>query len=38
MKMKFLAIALAIGTTGLTAGSQAFAAATIINPADTIAL
>ena len=38
MKMKFLAIALAIGTTGLTAGSQAFAAATIINPAGTIAL
>lgn len=38
MKMKFLAIALAIGTTGLTAGSQAFAAATIINPAGTVAL
>lgn len=38
MKMKFLAIALAIGTASLTAGSQAFAAATIINPAGTIAL
>lgn len=38
MNMKFLAIALAIGSAGLTAGSQAFAAATIINPAGTIAL
>ena len=38
MKMKFLAIALAIGATGLTAGSQAFAAATIINPAGLVAL
>lgn len=38
MKMKFLAVALAIGATGLTAGSQAFAAATIINPDGTVAL
>lgn len=38
MKMKLLAVALAIGTIGLTAGSQAFAAATIINPDGTIAL
>lgn len=38
MKMKFLAVALAIGATGLTAGSQAFAAATLINPAGTVAL
>ncbi|CAH1745931.1 conserved exported protein of unknown function [Thauera humireducens] len=38
MKIKTLALALAIGATGLTAGSQAFAAATIINPAGTVAL
>lgn len=38
MKMKFLAVALAIGATGLTLGSQAFAAATIINPDGTVAL
>jgi len=38
MKVKSLAVALAIGTIGLTAGSQAFAAATLINPAGTVAL
>jgi len=37
MKIKTLALALAIGATGLAA-SQAFAAATIINPAGTVAL
>lgn len=38
MKIKTLALALAIGATGLTAASQAFAGATIINPAGTVAL